>query len=173
MERFLNRGWELILTGCGGTSALAGEATHAARWLHEPQPISNRPVGLGFSHHGGRYQRVRPPFSSAVGQSCRCMEGFQIRGWVHTFPGWRWLYGPRLGFPHREGRHRTGRPSSSPGCWSCRCSAGFMLWGWDLTLPRPRWPYKPQVEVKQRASGARISTPVSYTHLTLPTIYSV
>ena len=48
MEGFLIRGWKLILPGCGGTSALAREATLAARWLHEPQPISNHPVGLGF-----------------------------------------------------------------------------------------------------------------------------
>ena len=48
MERFLTRGWELILPGCGGTSALARGATVAARWLHEPQPISKHPVGLGL-----------------------------------------------------------------------------------------------------------------------------
>ena len=43
------RGWELILPGCGGTSALARGATLAARWLHEPQPISNHPEwGWGF-----------------------------------------------------------------------------------------------------------------------------
>ena len=55
MEGFLIRGWELILPGCGLTSALAREATLAARSLHEPQPISNHPVGLGFPHPAGRY----------------------------------------------------------------------------------------------------------------------
>ena len=48
MEGFLIRGWELILPGCDGTSALSREATLAARWLHEPQPISNQLVGWGF-----------------------------------------------------------------------------------------------------------------------------
>ena len=31
------------------TSTLAGGATLAARWLHEPQPISNQPVVVGIS----------------------------------------------------------------------------------------------------------------------------
>ena len=49
MDDFLTRGWEIILPGCGGTLALARGATLAARWLHEPQPISNQPVwGWGF-----------------------------------------------------------------------------------------------------------------------------
>ena len=54
MEGFLNRGWEVILPGCGGTLALARGVTLAARWLHEPQPISNQPAGLGFPHFAGR-----------------------------------------------------------------------------------------------------------------------
>ena len=34
---------------CGGTSTLPRGATLAARWLHEPQPISNQPEwGWGF-----------------------------------------------------------------------------------------------------------------------------
>ena len=53
MEGFMIRGWEIIIPGCGGTSALAPGATLAARWLHEPQPISNQPVRLGFSHRAG------------------------------------------------------------------------------------------------------------------------
>ena len=48
MEGFLTRGRELILPGCGGTSALTRGVTLTARWLHEPQPINNHPVGLGF-----------------------------------------------------------------------------------------------------------------------------
>ena len=38
------------------TSALARGATLAARWLYEPQPISNQPVGLGLPHRAGRYR---------------------------------------------------------------------------------------------------------------------
>ena len=56
MEGVLARGWELVLSGCGGTSSLARGATLAARWLHEPQPISIDPVGLGFAHPAGRYR---------------------------------------------------------------------------------------------------------------------
>ena len=63
MEVFLTQEWELILPGCGGTSALAQGATLAAPQLHEPQPINNQPVGLGFSQLTGKY---RPRGSSSV-----------------------------------------------------------------------------------------------------------
>ena len=43
---------------------VARGATLAARWLHDPQPTSNHPVGLGFLHPAGRYRsgavRFRP-----------------------------------------------------------------------------------------------------------------
>ena len=45
---FLTRGWERILPVNGGTSTLARAATLAARWLHEPQSMSNHSVGLRF-----------------------------------------------------------------------------------------------------------------------------
>ena len=80
MEGFLSRGWELILPGCGGTSALARGATLAARWLHEPQPISNHPVGLGFPHLAGRYWPGGFAVSSPGCWIHRDMEGFLIRG---------------------------------------------------------------------------------------------
>ena len=55
MERFLTRGQNLILPGCGGTSTLARDATLAARWLHEPQPISaTSQWGWGFHTLQGR-----------------------------------------------------------------------------------------------------------------------
>ena len=64
MEYFLTRGWEIILPECGGTSALARGATLDARWLHEPEPISNPQWGWGFrTLRGGIDQgdlRVRP-----------------------------------------------------------------------------------------------------------------
>ena len=47
MERFLTRGWEHILPGCGGTAALVRGATLAARWLHEPQSAITQ-WGWGF-----------------------------------------------------------------------------------------------------------------------------
>ena len=73
IEGFLTRGWEFILFGCGGTSPLARGATLATRWLHEPQPISNHPVGLGFAHPAGRYR----PGGSAV--SSRLVGVVEIR----------------------------------------------------------------------------------------------
>ena len=49
---FLRRRWEIIISGCGVTSALARGATLAARWHYDPQPIINQPVGLGFVRGG-------------------------------------------------------------------------------------------------------------------------
>ena len=66
MEGLLIRGWGPILAGCGGTSALARRETLAARWLHEPQPISNHPVGLGYPHPAGRYRPGEYVFSLPV-----------------------------------------------------------------------------------------------------------
>ena len=76
MEGFLTRGWEIILPGCGGTSALARGPTLAARWLHEPQLINDRPVGLGFPHPAGRYRPGGSVYSSRCSWSGRDMEGF-------------------------------------------------------------------------------------------------
>ena len=52
---------------------------------------------LGFPHRAERYRPVGPPLSSLVCWSCRCMEGFLIRGWHTFFPGWCWLYDPQVG----------------------------------------------------------------------------
>ena len=43
------------------------------------------------------------------------MEGFPIRGWYLIFPGWRWLYDPKLGIPHRAGRIDRGATVFVPG----------------------------------------------------------
>ena len=37
-----------ILPGCGGSWTLPPGAAPATRWLYEPQPISNQPVGSGL-----------------------------------------------------------------------------------------------------------------------------
>ena len=66
MEGFLNRGWELILPGCGGTSALARGATLAALWLREPQAIRNHPVELRVPRPAGRYRPGVSAFSTPV-----------------------------------------------------------------------------------------------------------
>ena len=142
-EGFLTWGWELILPGCGATSALARGATLAARWLPEPQPISSHPVGLGFPHPAGQHRPGRSVFSSPSSSSCRDMGGFLVRGWEIILPGFggtsslargatlaaHGLHEPQpisnhpvgSGFPHPAGRYRLGRSAfSSPGCWSCR-----------------------------------------------------
>ena len=161
MDRCLTGRWKIILPGCGGTSALAQGATLAARWLHEPQPISNHPVGLGFPHPAGRYRPGGSAFSSPGCWSCRDMEGFLTRGWELILPGCggtsalargatlaaRRLRKPQpisdhpvgLGFPHPAGRYRPGRSAfSSPGCWSCRDMEGFLTRGWEFILPGGR-----------------------------------
>ena len=42
MEGLRTWGWDLILPGCAGTSTLAPGANLAARWLCEPQSVSNQ-----------------------------------------------------------------------------------------------------------------------------------
>ena len=80
MGGFLTRGWELLLSGCVGTSALARGATLAARWLHEPQPISNQSVELGFHILPGGIDPRKSAGSSPACWSCREMEVFLTRG---------------------------------------------------------------------------------------------
>ena len=70
-EGFMIRGWDLILTGW--------------RWLHEPQVRVSTPWR-------GRYRPGGSPFLSPVCWSCRCMEGFLIRGWGVILTRWCWLY---------------------------------------------------------------------------------
>ena len=46
------RGWELILPGCGGTSALTRGESLAALWLHEPQATRQSAIiQLGWGFH--------------------------------------------------------------------------------------------------------------------------
>ena len=143
MEGDLIRGWDFTLPVSGVTSTLARGATLAARWLHEPQAISNHPVGLGFPHPSGRYRPGGSACTSPGSWSVRDMEIFLIRGWENILPGCggtsalargvtlaaRWLHEPQpvsnhpvgLGFPHRAGRYRPGGSSfSSPGSWIVR-----------------------------------------------------
>ena len=55
MGGFLIRVWDTILTECGGTSTWSRGAGLASRWLHEPQPINDQPVGLELPHRAERY----------------------------------------------------------------------------------------------------------------------
>ena len=87
-EGFLTRGWKLIpSTGRGRTSALARGAALAARWLHDSQPVSNHPVGLGFPRLAGRYRPEGSAFSFPGSWSFRDMDGFVNRGWQLFLPG--------------------------------------------------------------------------------------
>ena len=155
MEGFLIRGFDLNRPVSGATSALAGGATLAARWLHEPQPISNQPVWLGFPHLAGKYRPGDPRFRPKVDEvSCRDMEGYLIQGQDPVLPGCggtstlsreatlaaRWLHETQpirmsnppvgLGLPHLAGRHRPGGSTfSSPGCWSCTDVEIFLIRG--------------------------------------------
>ena len=113
IEVFMFRGWNIMFLGCGGTSTLAQGAALVTRWLHEPQTINNQPVGLGFPRRARRYRPRRSPFSSSSCRSCRCMEGFMMRGWNLILPGACLLYlrtpanqrsAGGAGFPHRAGR---------------------------------------------------------------------
>ena len=143
MEGFLTRESELILPGCGRTSALSQRPTLAARWFHEPQPRGNMPVGLGFPHLAGRHQPGGSAFSAPGYLIRRDIERFLNRGWEIILPGCGgtsallrgatlaacWLHERQpisnhpvgLGFPYPAGRHRPGRSAfTSPDCRSCR-----------------------------------------------------
>ena len=181
MGGFLTRRWELILPGCSGTSALAREATIAACCLHEPQPISNQPVGLGFQHHAGRYRPGGSAFSSPASWSCRDMDGFLTGDGELSSPGaagpQRWPEGqlsPRAGSmsPSQSaiplwgwGFHTLRAVSTRgicvfvPSIWSCRCMAGFLMRGWQLILPGVRWIFARSPANQGSASGTGVSTP--------------
>ena len=60
------RGWGHILPGC--------------HWLHEPPPISDQPVGLGFLHLTGLRRLGGSLFSSPFLWICIYMEEFIIQG---------------------------------------------------------------------------------------------
>ena len=148
---------------------MARGATLAARWLHEPQPISNQPVGLGFPHRAGRYRPCGSPFSSPHCWSCRRMEGFLLQGWESVLPGVRWLIGRapasrRLaggaGFSHYAGQFQSGgSPFSSPGCRSCNCIEGFLIRGQEATVPGWKWLYSRAPANQRSAGGVAIFTP--------------
>ena len=69
-----------LVLACTCRCIPAREATLVAHWLHEPQPISDQPVWLGFPHHVGRHRPGGSAFSSPGCWSCRDMEGGLIRG---------------------------------------------------------------------------------------------
>ena len=113
MKGFMIRGRDLI--------------SHRCPWQHEPQPISDLTMELGFPHRAGRYRLGGPPFSSPIRRRCGDTEIYPIREWDLILPWWRCLYEPQpvsdrsrgVGFPHRAERYRLGGPPFlSPVCWS-------------------------------------------------------
>ena len=62
---------------------------------------------LRFPHRGGRYEPGEPPLFSPFCWSCRCKEGFLIRGWDLILTGWRCLYEPQLGVSTPSGAVST------------------------------------------------------------------
>ena len=66
-DGFLDRGWGPILPGL--------------RSLYTPQPIDDRPVGLGFPHRARRCRPGKTQFPFPGCRSCRDMEGCLNRGW--------------------------------------------------------------------------------------------
>ena len=117
---------------------------------------------MGFSQLAEGYRPGRPPFSSPVRPSCRCTEGFVIRGWDLILSGLRWLYESRsisnqtvgLKFLHSTGWYTWGTTVLSPVCRSCRCMGEFMIREWDVILPGWRWLCEPRVVVSTPCGAA-------------------
>ena len=139
MEGFLIRGWYFIFPG----------------WhrLHEPEPVSNQPVGLGLQPRTGRYRPGGPPFSSpGVGVVDTWKNFCSGDGTVYS-PGATGVTSPsqtaisQLGwrfYAVRGSIKPRGPPFSSPACWSCRCMQGFLTRKWYLILPTWRWLHEPE-----------------------------
>ena len=151
----------------------------AARWLHEPQPISNHPVGLGFPHLAGRYQPGGSAFSYP-GWSRRDMEGILIRGSKIILPGCagtsalareatlgaRWLHEPHpqpasgagVSTPC-AGRYRPGRSAfTSLGCRSCRDMEEGLTRDGNLSSPGAAGPRRwPEGKLSPRAGSMSLS----------------
>ena len=116
----------LILPGFIGTSTLSLLATLTAPWLHEPQPISFQPVGLGFPHRAERYRPGGSAFSSPICWSCRDMEMFVIRGWDLSFPRMRWdlNIGQRANSRHALAPYTPANQQSASGVWGFHTAPG-------------------------------------------------
>ena len=90
----LCRGWDRILSGC--------------RWLHEPQSISNQPMGLEFPHRAGRYRPGGPSFCPRFDEIVDVWTDFRSGDGTISSPGGS--TNPGLGCPHRMGRCRPEEP---------------------------------------------------------------
>ena len=84
--------WTDFLSGDGNLSPPG-----CAGSMYDLQSISDRPAGLGFPHHAGRFRPGGSPFLSPGCRSCRRMEGFLNRGWGILLPGCGEIVGFRQG----------------------------------------------------------------------------
>ena len=74
--------WNDLCTGDGTLSSRGGAGA-----TYEPQPIRDRPVGLGFPHRAGRYQPGWYPCSSPGCRSCNMCGSILIPGCDPNVPG--------------------------------------------------------------------------------------
>ena len=113
-----------ILASPGGTGFIFG-----------PQPISDRPMGLGFPHRAGRCRPGEARFRPLVVPEGSVCRGFGSEdGNLSSSGSAGFIFEAQpisdhqvgLGFPHCEGRCRPeGSFFSSPGGWSCGDTGGF------------------------------------------------
>ena len=137
--------------------------------MYNPQPISDRPVGLGFLHRAGRFRPGESAFSSPDCRSCKGIEGFLIRKRKPILPGVCWLYvrspanqrqaiGVGVSTPCEVVSTR-GITVFVPGCRSCKCMEGLMIRGWEPVVPGWRWLYSRAPANQRSTGGVGVSTP--------------
>ena len=124
MEGFLSRGWELILPGCGGTSALARGATLTARCSMSSSPSAIIQWGWGFrTLRGGIDPGELPRRPRVVGV---------VEIWKGSEPG----IGTHLPRRRRElGVGPSGKLSPRNGSMSPSQSE-ITQWGWGFHIQR-------------------------------------
>ena len=109
MEGFLMRGWDHILPGW--------------HWLDDL-----RTPGWGFHTVRGGIDPGDHRFRPRSVTSIDVWKDLWSGDGILSSPSGAGSTNPLLGFPHRGGRYRPGRPPfSSPGGWSCRCMEGFLI----------------------------------------------
>ena len=134
---------------------MAQETTFAARYLHEPHPVSNHPVGLPSG-----VEVSTPCGAVSTREICVFVPGLYLQRYGTIYDGnlsspgvagprrWpkgqrspraastspiqsaitQWGYPVGLRFPHPAGRYRPGRYNVylSPACCICRDMEGFL-----------------------------------------------
>lgn len=142
----------VLLKVLRGDSLLRDEALscpNGVGFIFKSQPIIDRLLELRFPHCGGRYRNGQTLF--IVSPGCwvyRFVEGFPIRRWGPSVPGWRWLHFRDLA---NERSARRAGVSTLCGVVSTRGivffnfsvlffvisgdTEGFLSRGWDIIFP--------------------------------------